>query len=162
MVLPCYVTSSFSLKDFCLPKMDSFCFLSSILFISNAIVIFVFQLSFQLSNSILDGFTHIISTSNCSSLFNIKNSMSPSTLHPHNVAAAHWLVHIPWTCHLEFTSAGWPNNYSNSCFSFLLQQIKHSLLLLSWGQSGNFFLKLNLKLSPPYFLNFSSFLIWRK
>lgn len=155
----CCETWVFLWKIFFLSKMDIFGFLSPILLTSSIIVIFVFQLSFHISNSISDGFTHIISTPNCSSVFNIKNNMSPSTLHPHNVAGAHWLVRIPWICHLEFTSAGWPYPWPSKpryvMLSFLLQLITHSLPLLSWGQCDNFFPKLNLKLSPSYFFSIS-------
>lgn len=115
---------------------------------------FVFQRSFHLSNSISDGFTYIISTPNCSSLLNIKNSMSPSTLYPHNVAGPHWLVLIPLKCHLEFTSAEWPNRCSNSCFPSCCSWLNILFSSCPKDKVRTFFLKLNLKLSFLLFFYF--------
>lgn len=88
MSLPCDFFFSFFpnkslLENQIILRWVSFCFLSPIVFINSG-VIFVFQLSFHLSNYISDGLPTLIFIPNCSPLLNIKDSMFRCTFHSNN------------------------------------------------------------------------------
>lgn len=151
--------------------MDILCFLSPIVFINSG-MIFVFQLSFHLSNSILNGFTHSYFYSQLLSTINIQDSMFPCT----NGTRGHWLVHIPLKYHLERIPAGWPSGHSKSSFPSCHCQWKLSPPLSHAVASGSpflslalashplirIFIKLNLKLPPIYLINVYFFLTRRR